>query len=311
MDKDILLALKEASHALPRNRLEDLSLPTGVKAHLYRLLHDKGPGNGTLMVLPIDQGLEHGPRDFFPNPPSKDPEYEFRLADEGRFSAIACHIGLAEKHAQAWAGKVPLILKLNGKTEVPSDARALSPQTAFVEDALRLGADAVGYTLYVGSPAQEDDFVQFAAIREEAHRYGLPVVVWSYPRGEAIAQKGGKDSLYAVDYAARVAAELGADVIKLNLPKVDAHLLQNAPAPYSDLSIKQEEAVAAVVASAGRSLVIFAGGEKGGREATLEKVRLVMEAGATGVIFGRNLWQRPWDEGLALAKDVRTLLKDY
>jgi len=296
---------------MPRFGLDDLSLPIGVRAHLRRLLFDKGPGNGTLLVLPIDQGLEHGPRDFFPNPPAKDPEFQFALADEGRFSAIACHIGLAEKHLPRWAGRVPLILKVNGKTEIPPDHDAFSPQTASVEDALRLGADAVGYTLYVGSPSQDRDFVQFSRIREEAHRFGLPVVVWSYPRGSAVADKGGKDSFYAVDYAARVASELGADVIKINLPKIDQAQLQKAPAPYSSLAPSLEEAAAQVVASAGRSLVIFAGGERGDADATLEKAKLAMDAGATGLIFGRNIWQRPHDEGLALAQAVRSLLKKY
>lgn len=293
---------------MPRPRLSDLSLPTGVKSHLHRLLYDRGPGNGTLLLLPIDQGLEHGPRDFFPNPPSKDPEYQLRLAEEGGFSGIALHIGLAEKHMNAWAGKVPLVLKVNGKTEVPPDGDAFSPQTATVEDALRLGADAIGYTLYVGSPSQDRDFVQFMRIREEAHRYGLPVIVWSYPRGEAIDKKGGKDTVYAIDYAARVASELGADLIKLNLPKVDKEALLKAPKPYSEMDFTEAAAAAQVIESAGRSLVIFAGGARGGFEETVEKARLAMDAGATGLIFGRNVWQRPFDEGLKLSRAVQEVM---
>ena len=122
--------------------VEDLNLPTGKKARLYRLLHKYGPGNGRMMVLPIDQGLEHGPRDFFVNPESLNPEFQLRLALEGGFSAIAFQIGLAEKYLNAFAGKVPLILKINGKTEIPPDDEAFSPCNASVEDALRLGADA-------------------------------------------------------------------------------------------------------------------------------------------------------------------------
>ena len=140
---------------MPPYGLPDLDLSPGKRARLYRLLHQHGPGHGLGMFLPIDQGLEHGPRDFFDSPDSADPEFELRLAEEGNFSAIVFQIGLAEKYIGRFAGRVPLVLKLNGKTEIPSDEEALSPLNASVEDAVRLGADAVGYTLYVGSPAQE------------------------------------------------------------------------------------------------------------------------------------------------------------
>ncbi|MBI2495729.1 MAG: fructose-bisphosphate aldolase, partial [Candidatus Omnitrophica bacterium] len=135
--------------------LEDLDLPAGKKTRLHRLLYKYGPGNGRLMILPIDQGLEHGPRDFFVNPESLNPEFQLRLALEGGFSAIAFQVGLAEKYLRAFAGKVPLILKINGKTEIPPDDEAFSPCNASVEDAVRLGADAVGYTCYIGSPRQD------------------------------------------------------------------------------------------------------------------------------------------------------------
>ena len=125
---------------------------------------------------------------------------------------------MAEKFYWDYAGEVPLVLKLNGKTDIPSDAQALSPLNATVEDAVRLGADAVGYTLYVGTPAQTQDFEQYRRVREDAARLGMPLIVWAYPRGEAIEAKGGKDSFYAVDYAARAASELGADVVKVNFP---------------------------------------------------------------------------------------------
>src|SRR3954465_13416696 len=133
------------------------TLPPGKRARLYRLLYEFGPGNGTLMLLPIDQGIEHGPRDFFPNPASKDPDYQFRLAAEAGYSALACQIGLAEKYSPDYAGRVPLILKVNGKTDLPSSAKSFSSCNASVEDGVRLGADAIGYTLYVGSPRQDED----------------------------------------------------------------------------------------------------------------------------------------------------------
>src|ERR1700760_3851966 len=128
------------------------TLPPGKRARLYRLLYEFGPGNGTLMLLPIDQGIEHGPRDFFPNPASKDPDYQFSLAAEAGYSALACQIGMAGKYHPDYAGKVPLILKVNAKTDIPSGSKAFSACNASVEDGVRLGADAIGYTLYVGSP---------------------------------------------------------------------------------------------------------------------------------------------------------------
>src|SRR5690606_3940117 len=142
--------------------------------------------NGTALFLPYDQGLEHGPRDFFANPEAGDPKYIAKLAQRGGFNGIAIQIGLAEKFYWDYAGEVPLILKLNGKTDIPSDAAALSPLNATVDEAVRLGADAVGYTLYVGTPAQEADFEQYRKVRADAQRLGMPLIVWAYPRGEAI-----------------------------------------------------------------------------------------------------------------------------
>ena len=171
------------------------TLAPGKRTRLRRLLFEFGPGNGTLLLLPIDQGIEHGPRDFFPNPASKDPEYQFRLAAEAGYSAIACQIGLAEKYYPDYAGQVPLLLKVNGKTDLPPSDEALSTTNASVEDAVRLGADAVGYTLYVGSPRQDLDLHQLQGVREDCDRYGMPLVIWAYPRGSYVKAKGGQDSL--------------------------------------------------------------------------------------------------------------------
>src|SRR5438874_9514357 len=174
--------LEKPAIATPkRPKLEDLDLPTGKKARLYRMMHEHGPGNGTLMLLPIDQGLEHGPIDFLVNPPALDPEFQLKLALEGGFSGIVFHIGLATKYMNKYAGKVPLVLKINGKTNIPSDAQAFSSLDATVEDAVHLGADGVGYTLYVGSPRQDDDFLQLNKVREDCERYGLPLIIWAYP----------------------------------------------------------------------------------------------------------------------------------
>ena len=293
-----------------RPSLRSLGLSPGKMARLKRLLYHHGPGGGTLLVLPIDQGLEHGPVDFFVNPDAQDPDYQYRLARDGNFSAIALHVGLAEKYFHEYAGDVPLILKLNGKTAIPPDNEAFSPCTGSVEDAVRLGADAVGYTVYVGSPAQDRDFDQFREVRAEADRLGMPVIVWAYPRGEFVGKKGGKESLYAVDYAARVALELGADIVKLNYP-VRSEKDAQSPAPYNTLALSPEAAFHKVVQSAGRALVLVSGGEKVGDTELLAKVRSSMDAGATGIIFGRNLWQRPRTEALELTRQLHAIFREY
>jgi len=292
-----------------RPTIDDLALSPGKRARLHRMLYEYGPGNGTLLLLPIDQGIEHGPVDFFDNPDSIDPDYEYRLALEGNYSGIALHYGLAAKYFSKYAGKVPLLLKINGKTNVPSDDDPFSPLTGSVEDAVRLGADAVGYTLYVGSPSQAEDIKQLSDVRRDCERYGMPLVVWSYPRGKAIKEKGGQDSLYAVDYAARMACELGADIVKLNVPKPEPN--EKEPKPYNTLSLSEEDAVRKVVKSAGRTLVLISGGSKIGDDDLLHKARLAMDAGVTGLIFGRNLWQRKLDDALKITGRIHDMLKQY
>jgi class I fructose-bisphosphate aldolase len=283
-------------------------LPAGKRARLRRLLFEFGPGNGTLMLLPIDQGIEHGPRDFFPNPASKDPEYQFRLAAEAGYSALACQIGMAEKYYPDYAGQVPLILKVNGKTDVPPSDDALSTTNSSVEDAVRLGADAVGYTMYLGSPRQGEDLHQLKGVREDCDRYGMPLIVWAYPRGAAIDGKGGPGSFYAIDYAARMAMEMGADVVKLNFPKLDPEKDKDSPAPYNGGNFTIEDAVEHVVASAGRSLVVLSGGSKTDDDTVLGHAKAVMQAGGSGVIFGRNVWQREWSEALEIIEQIKETL---
>jgi class I fructose-bisphosphate aldolase len=283
-------------------------LPPGKKARLHRLLFEFGPGNGTLMLLPIDQGIEHGPRDFFPNPASKDPEYQFKLAAEAGYSALACQIGMAEKYYPDYAGQVPLILKVNGKTDIPSSDDALSTCNASVEDAVRLGADAVGYTLYVGSPRQDQDLAQLKQVRQDCDRYGMPLVIWSYPRGAALDAKGGQTTFYAIDYAARMAMEMGADIVKLNFPKLDPDKAKLTPAPYNELEPSIEDAVHQVVESAGRSLVVLSGGSKIDDETLLGHTSTIMQAGGTGVIYGRNVWQREWSEALEIIEQIKETL---
>ena len=295
----------------PKTAWKDLDLSLGKRSRLHRLLYRYGPANGTLLFLPIDQGLEHGPGDFFANPDSVDPLFQLKLAKEGGYSGIVFHIGLAEKYLKDFAGQVPLILKLNGKTNIPKDTYAFSPQTASVEDAVRLGADAVGYTLYVGSPAQGEDIRQFYKIREGCEKLGMPLIMWAYPRGEAIEAKGGRDSLYAVDYAARVACELGADLVKLNFPEYEEAKAKDLPKPYDQMKLSPQEAVEKVVKSAGRTLVLISGGSKLSDEDLLEKVKVSMEGGVTGLIFGRNMWQRGLEEALKLTEKIKRIMSEY
>ena len=291
--------------SVSRPSLSEIGLNAGKKARLHRILFQHGLRNGTAMFLPYDQGFEHGPRDFFVNPKASDPRYIIRLAIEGAFNGIAIQIGLAEKFYWEYAGEIPLILKLNGKTDFPSDANALSPLHASVEDAVRLGADAVGYTLYVGTPAQEADFAQFRVVREDAIRFGMPLIVWSYPRGEAVDSKGGTDSFYAVDYAARVASEVGADVVKVTFPHPEKRT--KVKAEY-DKEFSTQDAMNAVVRSANKTLVLISGGSKDSDEVMFSRGSEAMDAGATGFIFGRNVWQREYDESLRFVGKLREIL---
>jgi class I fructose-bisphosphate aldolase len=300
-----------APKTVSRPTFDDMNLSIGKRTRLHRLMYQAGPANGTLMMLPIDQGLEHGPVDFFDNPDAIDPDWIYRLAVAGNFSGIALHAGLAQKYQCKYAGRVPLLLKVNGKTNIPPDDDAFSPMTSSVEDAVRLGADAVGYTLYVGSPAQDLDIAQCNDVRRECERYGMPLVIWAYPRGSAVKAKGGIDSLYAVDYAARVACEIGADVVKLNEPVWNAGDASKLPKPYNSLEFSDVQGLRKVVKSAGRMLVLVSGGSKMGDEATVHKARVAMEAGCVGLIFGRNMWQRHWDDAVAMAGRIHDVMKGY
>jgi class I fructose-bisphosphate aldolase len=293
----------------PRRPLSELGLSTGKKTRLHRILFGSGLRNGTALLLPYDQGLEHGPRDFFPNPTASDPRHVVRLARDGGFNGVAVQIGLAEKFYWEFAGEVPLILKLNGSTDIPPDADALAPLTASVADAVRLGADAVGYTLSVGSPAQPADLHALSQVRADAIRLGMPLVVWAYPRGTAVEAKGGRQSFYAVDYAARTAAELGADVVTVAFPKPE--LTADVPEPYAQVPFLPQDAMGHVVRSANRSPVLCSGGNGAGDDAMLDKARMSMEAGATGLVFGPNVWQRTQDESLRLVDRLREMLQKY
>ncbi len=280
------------------------------RKHINKFLYGHGI-DGKMLFLPIDQGLEHGPEDFFVNPDAVSPNFQLELARQGNYSGIVFQIGPARKH---WLGKyedVPLVLKLNGKTNIPPDKAPVQSLIATIEDAVEIGADAVGYTLYVGSPRQDEDFERFMNVRREAQKAGLPVIVWAYPRGEAVDASGGRDSLAMVDYAARVALEVGADIVKLNLPdpKPKGEYPKSFKS-YSDLTdIDEKTALTKVVQSAGHIGVLVSGGSKLGYDDLLKKVRVCMEAGVDGLIFGRNMWQRKMNDAIFMTSAIKETIR--
>jgi class I fructose-bisphosphate aldolase len=291
-------------------------LTSGERRHLYELMYAHGPGNGKMMFLPIDQGFEHGPRDFFVNPPAADLEFELALAHEANYSGIVCHIGLAEKHIRKYSGRVPLVLKINGKSSIAPDDEPFSPLDASVEDALRLGADAIGYTLYVGSPREADDITQFTKLRQECRKYGVPLIMWAYPRGPFVESRGaGRDSLAMVDYAARMANEVGATLAKVNVPVPPKGGSYDEKSPFKDYNaykdLSEEDALRMVVQSAGRTGVLISGGSKLSDQALLHKMQLCLEAGVDGLIFGRNMWQRKYDDAVKISVEMREMMKKF
>ena len=235
--------------SLTEQKLLLATLPPGKRARLHRLLFEFGPGNGTLMLLPIDQGIEHGPRDFFPNPASKDPDYQFRLAAEAGYSALACQIGMAEKYYPDYAGRVPLILKVNGKTDLPSSSKAFSSCNASVEDGVRLGADAIGYTLYVGRRARTRTRPAaprprgMRPLRDAARHLVLPAR--RSGRGQGRPELLLRDRLRGADGDGDGRRHRQAEHAEDD-PGKD----KDAPAPYNEMEVDQTEAIRQCVESA-------------------------------------------------------------
>lgn len=269
----------------------------GVLTNLCRLLnHGRLGGTGRMIILPVDQGFEHGAaRSFAINPPAYHPHYHFQLAIEAGLSAYASVLGFLEAGAAEFAGRVPLILKLNSHDVLHPEQDPLGAQTASVRDALRLGCVAVGYTIYPGTVERRLQYEQLREIREEARQAGLVVVVWSYPRGGGLS-KDGETALDVTAYAAHIAAQLGAHIIKVKLPT--AHLEQEAARKmYEEQHIPlatMAERVKHVTQSAfnGRRIVIFSGGAKTEDTAILDETRAIRAGGGFGSIIGRNSFQR-------------------
>lgn len=290
------------------NRVADIlswyeSDSPGTKANLARMLnHGRLAGTGKLVILPVDQGFEHGPaRSFAPNPPGYNPHYHFELAIEAGCNAYAAPLGFLEAGAGQYAGRIPLILKLNNHDVLHEEKDPLPAVTGSVKDALRLGCSAIGFTIYPGSSHCTRMYEQLRALGEEAKASGLAVVVWSYPRGSALS-KEGETAMDVVAYAAQIACQLGAHIVKVKLPT--AHLEQAAAKKVYEgeqIPIKTlSERVRHVVQSSfsGRRIVIFSGGAKSEDKNVFEEVRAIRDGGGFGSIIGRNSFQRPKPEAL-------------
>ena len=275
--------------------------PPGAKANLARILMaGRLGGSGRLLILPVDQGWEHGPaRSFAVNPPAYDPHYHFRLAITAGLSAYAAPLGFLEAGADSFAGALPLILKANNANSLATSKD--QAVTASVGDALRLGCAAIGFTVYPGSECQFEMVEEVRAMAAEAKSCGLATVVWSYPRGGKLTREG-ETALDVIAYAAHLACQIGADIVKVKPPS-EVIWQQEAQQVYAGIDTTTLAArVAHVVRSAfaGRRLVVFSGGAAKGREEVLAEIREIAAGGGSGSIVGRNAFQRPWDDALAM-----------
>lgn len=286
----------------------------GVLVNLARLLNTgRIGGSGKLVILPVDQGFEHGPaRSFAKNPDGYDPTYHFQLAIEAGCNAYAAPLGFLESGAREYAGEIPLILKLNSSDSLFKGKAPISAITGSVADALRLGATAIGFTIYPGSSERKDMYEEISEITAEAKSVGLPVVIWSYPRGEGLS-KEGETAIDVVAYAAHIAAQLGANIIKVKPPT--SHIEQpEAKKIYEQQNIrvqKLSDRIRHVVESSfnGKRIVIFSGGEAKGTEDLLSELREIALGGGFGSIMGRNAFQRPRGEAIALLRQAMDIFK--
>lgn len=281
----------------------------GVRTNLARMLnHGRLGGTGKMVILPVDQGFEHGPaRSFAPNPAGYDPRYHFELAIEAGCNAYAAPLGFIEAGVSEFAGEIPLILKCNNHDLLHDERDPISAITAGVGDALRLGCVAVGFTIYPGSAESATMYQELRELAEEAKAAGLAVVVWSYPRGSGIS-KEGETAVDVVTYAAQIAAQLGADIIKVKLPsaKVELAEAQKVYQKYEIPISTQAERVHNVIQSAfdGRRIVIFSGGATASDEPFFEEVRAIRDGGGFGSIIGRNSFQRKKPDALKFLDTV-------
>lgn len=278
----------------------------GVKAQLARMMMTgKLAGTGKMIILPVDQGFEHGPaRSFAPNPAGYDPHYHYQLAIDAGLNAYAAPLGMIEAGADTFAGQIPTILKVNSANSLMSGTAGKNQAiTASVDDALRLGCAAIGFTIYPGSDMALDMFEEIVAMRKEAAAKGVATVIWSYPRGEAIT-KDGETAIDVAAYAAQIAALIGAHIIKIKL-STDNLMLPEAKKVYEekaiDVSSQAKRVEHCMQASfGGRRIVVFSGGAAKGTDAVYDDARAIRDGGGNGSIIGRNSFQRSREDALAM-----------
>lgn len=284
----------------------------GTLTNISRLLNSgRLAGTGKMVILPVDQGFEHGPaRSFAKNPAGYDPHYHYTLAIESGCNAYAAPLGFIEAGARDFAGEIPLILKINNSETLWSNKAPISALTSGIDDALRLGCAAIGFTIYPGSSERKTMYEEIAHASQEAKQAGLAVVIWSYPRGELLS-KNGETAIDVVAYAAQVAAQLGAHIIKVKPPT--AFIEQEAAKkvyeaqgiPVATMADRAKHVCDS--SFAGRRIVIFSGGEAKSTAELLDEVKGLAQGGAFGSIMGRNAFQRPKAEAIALLKQVQDI----
>jgi len=286
----------------------------GVLTNMARVLnHGRLSGTGKVVILPVDQGFEHGPaRSFAKNPDAYDPLYHYSLAVESGCNAYAAPLGFIEAGAREFAGEIPLILKVNNSDTLYSSNAPISARTSHVDDALRLGCVGIGFTIYPGSANRKQMYEEIGEMTKEAKAKGLMVVIWSYARGEGLS-KEGETAIDVIAYGAHIAAQLGAHFIKVKPPT--AHIEQDAARKvYQSEQIKIEkmsDRIRHIVKSSfnGRRVVIFSGGEAKGTPELLTEISEIAKGGGFGSIMGRNAFQRPKAEAIKLLHDAMDIFK--
>lgn len=286
----------------------------GVKTNLARMMnHGKLAGTGKFVILPVDQGFEHGPaRSFAPNPAGYDPDYHAQLAIDSGCNAYAAPLGALEASADKFAGDVPLILKLNNSDTLAKLDQPISAVTGSVEDAVRLGCVAIGYTIYPGSSERNPMYEELRELILEAKSVGLPTIVWAYPRGAGLS-KDGELAIDVIAYSAHLSCQLGAHIVKVKPPKdfIEQAEAKKVFEKYGIPTKTMADRVKHVVQSAfnGKRIVIFSGGETKSTDELLEDVRGIAAGGGFGSIMGRNAFQRPRGEALKLLGDVMEIFR--
>jgi class I fructose-bisphosphate aldolase len=286
----------------------------GVRTNLARMLnHGNLAGTGKMVILPVDQGFEHGPaRSFQPNPEGYDPDYHAQLAVDSGCNAYAAPLGFLEAVADRYAPQIPLILKLNNSDTLAKVEQPASAVTGSVKDAVRLGCVAIGYTIYPGSGLRNQMYEDLRELILEAKDAGLPTVLWAYPRGAGLS-KEGEQAADVTAYAAQISAQMGAHVIKIKPPKDHIEqaeakkVFEKFGIPTKTLSDRVRHCVQS--AFNGKRIVIFSGGEAKDTPALLEEIRELAKGGAFGSIMGRNAFQRPKGEAVKLLQDVMEIFR--